>query len=919
MAEGILGPGWIELDGEPYQLVREDILQRVAGPSARRWSVERLPLATKVESRPDVRPGVIPGEYVITKDDWSKGISGRHENYPNTVHYTVNINHSIPGALRAIPQMQSFTDTTTIMGGDPVFMARHGGISFILGGRLCLLLNNNELTEDKDFGAGVIIRDAVIYEGSLRACFGDIALASKTLTVNYKLWKRTTALSGTMWTQDDHTGAVTFVGAGLNDMTLHSTNNFFGDTATNIRVQIDASAPTPDTFKWSADNGSTWTATGVACSTSAITLSPGGVDQGIRIVFAAVDGHTIDNYWNFSTTQVPHAHHLAVVRNRLWRGVNYDSADTAACAEVSSIDPGDDPEVNANWGPASPGYQVGDQLVPITDLNALGERLLVSKEDGLSPGDEAGVFSNVLPQIAASLDNDNGKNTLVQGATIVFPYRSGRLLSYLLGDSAEIGLGQVFADTEPSDNPPSAEVSAMCMQGNWIWAATKPSLMPRAIPTKSYFYDQSAATYTDVTSNVTDGSLATVLSAAAMQTNDYIYLAYSAAVYGVFLDLLKQNANQGVLTIGYPTAVDGSSNITTWANLPKSGEPLTAAYDGTSSENQPDYTLRPFRKSGAIYWGATPSDWIAGILNAASDTVSRFWIRISVSVATETGVPEIAELRIITGQPTAYIFRGRPRGPYDRPGHLVIWESWCRVVGVVPAITAMNMATYLTMPHRRGETLMLATRNKVVLSELPVTPTDQLYADEGGGIVYEPLDDAGMPELNKQWNSVTIKGRTIDANHTVALAYRMDEATSWTSVGTATSSPTTFTLSSVQGRAMQRRYTFTDISGQNAAVEPVTEINEVEIVFRPLPTYKNVYRATVMMHDGQPGPGGGMRPKMATQLSTLEATQGAGAKTLVDATRRSKTVTVQAVSEMELYQDAREMPVLLVELVMCEV
>jgi len=88
--------------------------------------------------------------------------------------------------------------------------------------------------------------------------------------------------------------SVTFTGTGLDDLDKWSSGytGLSGNGLVRYRVQIDANG-TPDTFKWSTDNGSTWTAEGVNCSTS-VTL----LQDGIYVKFGATTGHTIGDYWD---------------------------------------------------------------------------------------------------------------------------------------------------------------------------------------------------------------------------------------------------------------------------------------------------------------------------------------------------------------------------------------------------------------------------------------------------------------------------------------------------------------------------------------------------------------------------------------------------------------------------------------------
>ena len=105
-----------------------------------------------------------------------------------------------------------------------------------------------------------------------------------------------------------HISYAEFTGAGLDDMTTNSGDNYTGSVTRSYRVQIDLAAGT-DTFKWSHDGGSTWEVEDVAITGAAQTL-----EDSITVTFGATTGHTITNYWDFTvgdtTTNI---HHIAGV------------------------------------------------------------------------------------------------------------------------------------------------------------------------------------------------------------------------------------------------------------------------------------------------------------------------------------------------------------------------------------------------------------------------------------------------------------------------------------------------------------------------------------------------------------------------------------------------------------------------------
>lgn len=85
-------------------------------------------------------------------------------------------------------------------------------------------------------------------------------------------------------------GTTAFDGSGTNDAT-------FGGTYTHTAslryvVEIDDATSSPNTFKWSKDGGTSWTATTVNCAITATTL-----DNGVTIIFLSATGHTLADEW----------------------------------------------------------------------------------------------------------------------------------------------------------------------------------------------------------------------------------------------------------------------------------------------------------------------------------------------------------------------------------------------------------------------------------------------------------------------------------------------------------------------------------------------------------------------------------------------------------------------------------------------
>jgi len=89
-------------------------------------------------------------------------------------------------------------------------------------------------------------------------------------------------------------GTVTFDGSGLNDMTINLTDCTIL-YPTTYRVMISETG-TPDSIRYTTNGGTTWS-TETAITGSAQTLS-----NGIAVTFGATTGHTLGEYWEFTTS-----------------------------------------------------------------------------------------------------------------------------------------------------------------------------------------------------------------------------------------------------------------------------------------------------------------------------------------------------------------------------------------------------------------------------------------------------------------------------------------------------------------------------------------------------------------------------------------------------------------------------------------
>ena len=575
------------------------------------------------------------------------------------------------------------------------------------------------------------------------------------------------------------------------------------------------------------------------------------------------------------------ADYFGVTEDRLWRAT--------ATNEVSNIGPTDNPLTLANW---SSGIAIGDNNIAITDLNGYGERIAVSKQNGLFLGDNSAIFPNVLPQLEWANDPDTGKPTLVRGADIFFPYRDG-LIRYNLGQSEEVGPQLHFESAELSTNMehfPGLRIAGLASHGKDIWASMNPSWYSRADPTGAQFTTDNGSSYTDVTTALGDNGtgVMTLDSLDTAANGDWFIIGHSAAFSGVVFTLTSPNSNASVMTVEY-------WNGSAWTAIPTAN----GVIDGTTLGGA---TLG---RSGTIYWASRSlSSWATSTING----IDAFWIRFSVSAALDADVG-IMQARTFVDRTNIHVMRGRPRRPDDVRSESIIWETRYSLQSIVKP-TALFISDQL--PFKRGAGLLVAGKQQRIALDLDYNAVDNFLREASTlADAYFCKHDGGMPEENKQFLDATVKGRTIDADRDYDLEYRLDETSGWTSLATAViTSPATQSLSAITGRAIQLHFDF------NVYANDVpTEVNEVEVRFRVLPTYKNLYTMLLVL-DGTPS---GTPP--AQQLTDLEDLHGAVAIVLREPGpgERIKTVNIIGVRQVELSQDEITMGSVMCEILAAEV
>lgn len=89
-------------------------------------------------------------------------------------------------------------------------------------------------------------------------------------------------------------------GAGTDDCIWDAASVYQGGPTRDVRVEIDATG-TPDTFRWSLDDGVTWEEEGIEIPGVDVSYQ---LAFGLIIEFGTTTGHTLNDYWDSQVSAV---------------------------------------------------------------------------------------------------------------------------------------------------------------------------------------------------------------------------------------------------------------------------------------------------------------------------------------------------------------------------------------------------------------------------------------------------------------------------------------------------------------------------------------------------------------------------------------------------------------------------------------
>jgi len=233
---------------------------------------------------------------------------------------------------------------------------------------------------------------------------------------------------------------------------------FSARTAKVYRIeitQVDA-APAVEQFRWSDDDGATWT-TGVAVDADApITLN-----HGLTVQFGSETLHEMGpgykDTWTFTAYPMG-VTYWAVVRNLLWA-----ATDTAV---IQGLAEGANGLIPANWGAS---YSIGDSQLAITAMAAQGDFLFIGKTNGVHVVDSSYQGVAVTPELQSAVHADNCKNMAQWHGLWYVPHIRG-LLTYAASEYGhQIGSATPHA-VAGKDNPARGQVLALAGDDQWLYA-----------------------------------------------------------------------------------------------------------------------------------------------------------------------------------------------------------------------------------------------------------------------------------------------------------------------------------------------------------------------------------------------------------------------------------------------------------------
>lgn len=241
---------------------------------------------------------------------------------------------------------------------------------------------------------------------------------------------------------------------------------------------------------------------------------------------------------------------------------------------VSKCPAGNDPTLAASW---FNGLEVGGPEWPIVSLASIGDSVVVGKPDGLYYyNDQTKRFENVLPHLVHAPHALNGKGMKAVTNGVLYPTHDGKL--YFFDGVAVQEVTPLKGKTIPRDVL-NSRITAIADNGETVavvtecWQNTTQNLGLTVVT-------RIAGTYADVTTSVTNGSLA---NGAAMATwgaaaDDALFIGADVPIEAAVVRVTRE-PNAAVQSFTTPQYSNGTTGTT--AAFDSSFTSFTAVVDGS--------------------------------------------------------------------------------------------------------------------------------------------------------------------------------------------------------------------------------------------------------------------------------------------------------------------------------------------------
>ncbi|MCH7945997.1 MAG: hypothetical protein IIC73_08315, partial [Armatimonadetes bacterium] len=299
-------------------------------------------------------------------------------------------------------------------------------------------------------------------------------------------------------------------------------------------------------------------------------------------------------------------------------------AGTYSTYKVSKLPKGNDPKTASNWGSGEP---VGSAAYKITGLAGFDIGIAVGKEEGLFIFDEQeGIYRNLLPFLEHNPHPDNGKGLTAVAGGVIYPVHDGSL--WFSDGFSSVNITPLDGAHPDRDTPKGKIVSIIEKGGTILAALDSVYQLTRSGNIRMRLFDDSASTFQNDDTNVTDNKLSTAGTdlAGFDDANDFWYIGADFPIQSIEIVFDTPNSSgTASLTVAYSTA--SGFTVRSIADL---------THDGT----------RTFAKDGLLLQTA-PFDMHTAMGKQKINGVSAYWWRLTVSGSAVTAGTKIAEVRVL--------------------------------------------------------------------------------------------------------------------------------------------------------------------------------------------------------------------------------------------------------------------------------